>query len=89
MTKPGNKTKMTKEIYLKTYDQDCFGIKLEEVYHSNQLITEIYVNDDNDRSGTKEFHALSEALYQLIEENEERLVEIYKEQLKEIKEEDN
>ncbi len=77
---------MTKEIYLKNYDQDCFGIMLEEVYHSNNLITEIFVNDDNDRSDTKEFHALSEALYELIENNQKELVKLYNEKLAEQEE---
>ena len=78
---------MTKEIYLKNYDQDCFGIKLEDPTKPiDRAITEIFVNDDNDRSDTKEFHALSEALYELIENHEKELVKLYNEKLAEQEE---
>ena len=60
---------MRKEIYLKNYDQSCFGVKLHTIgefngkFFDGELITEIFVNDDNDRSDTKQFNALTEALY--------------------------
>ncbi|KKM68173.1 hypothetical protein LCGC14_1463470 [marine sediment metagenome] len=66
---------MVKEIYIKTHDQDCFSIKLED--NDGILITTITVNDDNDRPNNKEFSALTEALYQLVEDHANELISLY------------
>ena len=85
---------MTKDIYIKDYDANSFGVKLETYEEADRvfegkaymvntdLITELSVNDYNVEA-TPESIALANALEKLIENHSAELLELYEKKLKE------